>query len=167
MRNVWLNPQMFQREWVKKAVDLRLTDMYKQEWQNMVNYKSSCNIYRTFKQSFEVEKYLLLLDCVDRINMSKFRCRNSKMPVVTLGYTGRNTPYEDRLCSKCNLGEIGDEFHFIFKCTAFLTHRDNYLSQYYTRNPNMIKFAQLFQSTNVNVLKNLATFIGVINKHFI
>ena len=166
MRNVWLNPQMFQREWVKKAVDLRLTDMYRQEWQNMVNNKSSCNIYRTFKQTFEVEKYLLLLDCVDRINMSKFRCRNTKMPVVTLGYTGRNTPYEDRLCSICNLGEIGDEFHFIFKCTAFLTHRDNYLSQYYTRNPNMIKFAQLFQSTNVNVLKNLATFIGVINKHF-
>ena len=48
--------------------------------------------YRTFKTEFKLERYLMLPDSVDRINISKFRCRNSKIPVVTLGYRDRRIP---------------------------------------------------------------------------
>ena len=54
--------------------------------------KSSCMTYRTFKTEFKLERYLMLPDSVDRINISKFRCRNSKIPVVTLGYRDRRIP---------------------------------------------------------------------------
>ena len=31
MRNVWINPETFKFEWLKKAINLKLSDMYKQE----------------------------------------------------------------------------------------------------------------------------------------
>ena len=67
MRNVWLNPEQFDFKWLKNAINLRLSDMYRQEWQNLMSRQSSCIIYRSFKLNFESEKYLLLLDSIDRI----------------------------------------------------------------------------------------------------
>ena len=163
MRNVWLNPELFKSDWLKKAIDLRLSDMYLQEWQSQVSSKSSCIIYRTFKTNFEIENYLTLLDCSDRITISRFRCRNTKIPVVTLGYANRDTPYENRLCSICNLNEVGDENHYILRCPVLQAHRTRYISNYYIRNPS-IAISQLFQTKSVTVLKKLGKFIAEINR---
>ena len=163
MRNVWLNPELFKPDWLKKAIDLKLSDMYLQEWQSLVSRQSSCTIYRTFKINFGLEKYLMLLDCSDRITICRFRCRNNKTPVVTLGYANRDIPYANRLCSICNMNEVGDESHYILRCPALQSHRIRHISNYYIRNPN-IAISQLFQSNNVNVLKKLAKFITEINR---
>ena len=40
------------------------------------------------------------------------------MPVNRLRY--QNIPRYDRKCEKCDLNEIGDEFHYLFVC-PFLT----------------------------------------------
>ena len=111
MNHVWLNPKSCKLDWLKKEISIKLTNAYKQDWLNDVNEKSSCNSYKTFKTDIRLEKYLLLPDSADRINMSKFRCRNSKIPVVTLRYRDTRTLYEDRICPSCNIGAIGDEFH--------------------------------------------------------
>ena len=140
--------------------------MYRQEWQGIISSKTSCILYRSFKQDLKCENYLLLLDNNDRINICKFRCRNTKTPVVTLSYVNRNIPYDDRLCQICNMNEIGDEFHYLFICPTFHPHRNNYLNNYYITNPNMIKFSQLLQSNNITILKKLARFISIINKTF-
>ena len=139
--------------------------MYLQEWHSQISIKSSCVMYRTFKDSLEREKYLILLDCRERINISRFRCRNIKIPVVTLGYSNSNTSYENRLCTICNMNEIGDEFHYILRCPVFQLHRTRYISNYYIRNSN-IAIPQLFQTSDVTVLKKLSTFISEINRHF-
>ena len=91
---------------------------------------SSCILYRYFKLDLNLEKYLMLLDSSDRINICRFRCRNTKIPVVTLSYANINIPYEDRLCTLCNTSEVGDEFHYIFKCPVFHSDRNKYLSNY-------------------------------------
>ena len=166
MRNVWINPEHFKHEWLKKAIDLRLSDMYRQEWNSMVTSMSSCILYRSFKLDLNLENYLMLLDSTERINICRFRCRNTKIPVVTLSYAIINRPYEDRICAICNMNEVGDEFHYIFKCPIFHSHRNKYLSNYYKLNPNMIKFSQLFQTDNITILKKLAKLIAIINKKF-
>ena len=163
MRNVWLNPEIFKPEWIKKAIDLKLSDMYQQEWHSQILAKSSCILYRTFKTNFEMEKYLTLLDCGDRIIISRFRCRNIKIPVVSMVYTNRDIQPINRLCIICNLNEIGDETHYIMRCPAFQTHRIRFISNYYIRNPN-IAIPQLFQTNNVTILKKLAKFITEINR---
>ena len=163
MRNVWLNPEIFKFEWLKKAINLKLSDMYKQEWQSLVSRQNSCITYRSIKLNLELEKYLILLDSSDRINICRFRCRNSYIPVVTRAYIDRDIPYENRTCTICNMNEPGDEFHYIIRCPSLQQYRNSCISNYYMRNPN-IAISELFQSTNVKVLKKLAKFIGEINR---
>ena len=169
MGYVWLDPTLVNHNVLKKEIEQRLSDIYTQEWQSQVNTMRSCTIYRSIKPYFKQEKYLMLPNIADRINICKFRCRNTKIPVVVRGYTNRNIPataYEDRLCDICDKNELGDEYHYILECPAFQNTRNRYLSQFYTRNPNMEKFALLFQSSNVTVLSKLAKFIYEINRTF-
>ena len=164
MRNVWLNPELFKFNWLKNAIKQKLLDMYKQDWQSLMSRQNSCIIYRNFKLNLDLEKYLILLDSYDRINICRFRCRNSHIPVVTKAFTDRDTPYENRTCTICNMNEPADELHYIIRCPTLQQFRSRYISNYYIRNPN-IAITELFQSTNVNVLKKLAKFIVEINRH--
>ena len=96
--------------------------------------------YKLFKKSLSFEEYLLNL----LANLSKkycmFRTGNTKLPIET----GRwfNTPRENRICKLCNSKKIGDEFHYLLKCTysVIQTSRIQNLSKYYQSNPNIIKF---------------------------
>ena len=169
MRHVWLDPDSVERNWLKKALDLRLSDIYMQEWQSQVDTMSSCITYRSIKPCFKQEKYLMLPNIADRINICKFRCRNIKIPVVIHGYTNRNNPviaYEDRICDLCDKNELGDEYHYILECPVFQNPRNRYLSDFYVRNPSRGKFVLLLQSSNVTVLSKLAKLIHEINRTF-
>ena len=44
----------------------------------------------------------------------------------------------------CNQGCIGDDFHFLFKCTVLNDLRKLYLFTYYCKYPSVIKMNQLF-----------------------
>ena len=96
MGHVWLNPDAVKYNWLKKAIELRLSDMYIHEWQNQVETMSSCIIYRSIKPYFKSEKFLTLTNIAERISICKFRCRNIKIPVVILGYANSNIVYENR-----------------------------------------------------------------------
>ena len=119
MRNVWLNPKTVKHEWLKKSIQIKLSDTYKQEWQSEMARKSSYILYRSFKPELKLEKYQTVLDNRDRINMFKFRCRNLKIPVVVRGIAESNIPYEERLCTKCTMNLVGDEYHYILQCPFF------------------------------------------------
>ena len=164
MRDVWLNPVFHNHTWVKRILKTKLTEISNLKWHNHMWQQSSCLIYRSLKDNLVLEKYLTLLSNSDRITLCKFRCRNSRIPVVTLSFNNNNIPYEERVCSVCNMNEIGDEFHYILQCPALTEYRNNLISNYYVRNPSMYKFVQLFQSKNVKVLVNLAKFIREINR---
>ena len=166
MRHVWLNPETVDYNWLKKAIELKLSDIYIQDWQGQVGTMNSCITYRHFKPYFNREKYLTLPNHYDRVNICKFRCRNIKIPVVTLGYAHENVEYENRKCQICDMNEPGDEYHYILKCPVFQNQRNRYISEFYTENPNLEKFCLLFQSSNTTVLSNLAKLIFDINKRF-
>ena len=166
MGTVWLNPNVINHEWLKKSITLKLTDMSKQEWRNEMATKSSCTIYRSYKTVPELETYQTLLDNVDRINMFKFRCRNLKIPVVVYGEDERNIPYDDRLCTKCTMNVIGDEYHYIIQCPFFQHHRQRLLENHFYTNPNMEKFCRLFQTKNANIIRKLAKLITEITRSF-
>ena len=67
MGNVWTSPSNVHSNWLNKAFKLRLSDIFKQNWHTMVNDKSSCLNYRLFKQEHSFEKYLEILDTINRI----------------------------------------------------------------------------------------------------
>ena len=72
-----------------------------------------CLNYRIFKTQFGIEPYVLSLPDKFRKTLSKFRCRNVKIP-IELG-AHQNVPRMERKCTLCNLSELGDEFHYLFK----------------------------------------------------
>ena len=166
MRNVWLNPKSYKPIQLKKEITQKLLTSEKQTWLNNVATKSSCRTYKTFKKELNLEKYLLLSDSADRINICKFRCRNTKIPVAILGYADRYIDYVDRKCTLCNLEEIGDEFHYTLICPVFQQQRQIYLESQYLIDPDRDKFSELIQSQNLSTLRKLAKFITEINYYF-
>ena len=116
-------------------------------------------LYSFIKTSFQYSDYLL------HLNIPKYRyivyCgffgRNHKLQVVTGRW--RRIPYQDRLCTTCNV--LGDEYHLVFECVAdnLVPLRKQYISRYYTQRPSMIKFIKLLRSDNVTTIKKLSLFL--------
>ena len=88
--------------------------------------------------------------------------RNTKLPIET----GRwfNIPRENRICKLCNSSDIGDEFHYLFKCTdvSIKNSRVMYLSKYFFLNPNILKFEMLFNVTNTYQLCKICKLLNII-----
>ena len=96
----------------------------------------------------------------------KFKCANHRMPIVTGRYTG--VEVDNRTCDLCNLNpkEIGDEFHYLFKCPFFREDRVKYIKRFFYTNPNMYKMTQLFNYVGHKEMLNLGKFIYIILSHF-
>ena len=110
------------------------------------------------------QNYVLKLPKYYIYAMCKLKCVNHYMPIAAGRYS--NIPIDERLCTICQLNEIGDEFHYLFKCTYFSSQRARYLMRYYYTQPNMYKMTQLFESPDFNEMLNLAKFAHVIVSQF-
>ena len=104
---------------VKGKVKGTLKDNFLQKWFN----------YRNFKWSFGPDAYYTKLpsDCV--ICLLRFRTTNNALPVNRL--RSENVPRHERVCQKCNLGDTGDEYHYLFLCPYFSEKRKKLLPRYY------------------------------------
>ncbi|KAJ8039258.1 hypothetical protein HOLleu_16914 [Holothuria leucospilota] len=164
MSYIWNDPYDINIPWVKKTLNLRLSDMYEQNWLSEVYENSQCKNYRIFKSRLVLEKYLLSLSNRDRLSLCSFRCGNTKIPAIAGRFL--NIDLNDRLCELCTSGSIGDEFHYLFQCTAFKSDREHFLKRYYRVGPNTLKMAQLLTTRNKRVQRNLATFCSIISNRF-
>ena len=84
------------------------TLLFKQKWHDEVSENRLCTNYGIFKHEHKMEKYLTLLDRGHRINLTKFRCGNHKLPVNSGRFQGR--PRCERICNLCTSNVTGDEF---------------------------------------------------------
>ncbi len=78
--------------------------------------------YITLKDNPSQENYLKLLCRKDAILFTKFRCRDRNMPISKSNFN----PHCDHDLFKCKpyaMNELGDDFHYIFKCSAFVAAR--------------------------------------------
>ena len=90
------------------------------------------------------------------------RSGNTKLPIETGKWF--NIPRENRICKLCNSKDIGDEFHYLLKCTdaVIQSSRIQNLSKYYQSNPNVIKFENLFNVTKKKELIKICKFLDTI-----
>ena len=109
---------------------------------------------------FKQEKYIEILSPGLMHSFLKFRTLNHKLPVQK----GRiqNIPRPERLCTKCNDEDIGDEFHYIMKCPFFYAKRKELIPIKYWKYPNVLNFEYLFCSENKTLLIKLVLFIKII-----
>lgn len=84
----------------------------------------------------------------------KFRCGSHRLPTET----GRFF----RICDLCNLGELGDEFHYLFNCDYFKQERSKFLPIHLCKNRNIISFSDLINSHDKYVLIGLSKYCKII-----
>ena len=119
-------------------------------------------ITRYFKKELKFEDYLIDLPPSLRYSYSKFRCRNTKLPVETNTFYGNLG--SDR-CLLCPQDVVGDEFHYLFSCSYFGVEQNLLLKPYYRVNPSTFKMEELFNKSGSNKL-NLCKLIKIIHDRF-
>ena len=157
---IWDNQSVDNPKWLVESVKQRLKDVYISDWHRNINESSSCLNYRLLKDTFKFESYLTKLPFNMRKTLILFRTRNHRLPVEI----GRwhNIDINDRKCTCCNT--VGDEFHYLLCCDLFSQDRAHYIKAYFSTNPNIIKFKQLMNTSNISELKKLSKFISIILK---
>ena len=138
----------------------RAKDQFIQTWLSDMNTSNKATFYKTFKDELTIESYLDILPKALRIQITRFRCSNHRLPIETGRWVGINR--EQRKCSKCSLNCLGDEFHALLVCKHFRQVRKKHINQYYWSKPSAFKLVSLLRSSNKNTLINLAKFVTVI-----
>ena len=144
-----------------KHVHISLKHEYINKWETLVNNSPKCStLYKHIKIVFEREHYLTKLPYNLRLALAKLRTSNHKLPIETGRYSRNYVPREERLCTKCDSGQLGDEYHFLLVCTnpELLALRECYISPYYTINPNMDKLRELLDNQGRKLFK-LARYV--------
>ena len=151
------NPKSIKNHQISKT----LSDLYVQEWHNKVTSSSKGKKYNLFKQDLNFEYYLIKLNRKHCSSLLKIRLSNHRLLVETGRW--KNTPLEDRKCILCSKHDISD---YLFVCDHFISDTKKYLSSYFYKSPNIIKFKELFSSANTRKLVKLSSFVEIIMNKF-
>ena len=149
----------------KLKISQTLHDIFLQDWNATSNTTSKGRNYKLFKMNINFETFLISLPRSFSIPMVKFRTANHKLPIEV----GRweNIVYDDRKCNLCDKNDLGDEFHYLLICPYFQNERKDLLKRYYYLRPNTIKFQELLNCKNKQVLLNLSKFMKLIMSKFV
>ena len=91
----------------------------------------------------------------------KIRTSNHKLPVQFYSWNIVFKPREERTCTICGSGEVGDELHYILHCEVFKDERNKFLPS--TRNNKSLEnFVNLLKSDKISILRGLAKFINIV-----
>lgn len=156
-----MSPNNFNAKWIELSLKQRLKDSYLQKWNALVKQSSSGINYRIFKESFKLNNYFTFMSNRQCRILTSFRTRNHRLPIELGRWTGK--PLGERLCERCKL-EIGDEYHYVLKCSYFKDERLKYIKPYYRLHPNTLKFSQLMNSECKITIRNLCSFVELIMK---
>lgn len=137
-------------------------DQYLQSWFSELRNSSKLSTYNQIKHIFEQEKYL---NCVKNIQhrnaLSRFRCSAHRLNIEEGRY--RNLEREQRICMKCNMNTLENEYHFLLVCPYYRELRSEILPRYFCTWPSQQKFTKLLGSEQTSVILKLAKFVHMAN----
>ena len=146
---------------VVKNLHMSLKSEYISKWKGEVEESRKCgSLYKHIKTIFEFEYYLNNLPHNLRLAMARIRTSNHRLPIETGRYRQNRVPRDERVCTKCDSGLVGDEYHFILVCSNPILKalREKYIAPFYRFNPNMDKLKELFCNRGRKLFK-LARFV--------
>ena len=138
----------------KDKIVNRLNDLYIQEWVAKLQTSSKGRNYSIFKQNTNFESDITTLPRKVFIPIIKFRTCNYKLPIETRRW--HDVPCNERKCTLCNQKDLGDDFHYLMKCSFFETERKELLRPYHYNRPNIIKFQDLLNCNSKTISTKLS-----------
>ena len=144
---IWSN-QVHTIETFKRIVKQRLRDQFIQEWQSRVAENSVCSNYCLFKKKVCFTEYLTYLPSTLRQRVLEFILSNHRLPIQQRRLLG--IPRDERICTVCDIGEVGDEFHYLLNCSNenVKRNRTKHVDKYYEHRLNVPKFCSLMNMTS-------------------
>ena len=144
------------------VIKQRIFDSVNQELMMSINTSTKLQMYSSFKSDTAYEPYLSKIrNRKYKFALSRLRLTSHSLAVETGRYNG--TPREERMCIKCNMNSIENEYHFLLVCPHYTDIRRKYFAPYYCRWPSMRKFMSLMQSKNGRIVNNLSKYIFYAN----
>ena len=111
------------------------------EWYSKIDNGGIYKIYRTVKTSFHRSHYIHVLNNYCATAIGRFLTTNNNLPVNTDRY--KEVDRADRLCIKCNLKDIGDEFHYVFVAPFLIVKGKNSFPNQYLLNKTQFPLEHL------------------------
>ena len=124
---------------------------------SILQTSSKGRYFSIFKQNINLESYITTLPRRVFTPIIKFRTCNYKLPTETGWW--HYVPYNKRKCTLCNQNDLGDDFHYLMKCSFFETERKEFLRPYYYNRCNIIKFQDLLNFNSNTILTKLSKFM--------
>ena len=155
---VWISQNIGDINIFLSTFKQRLIDCSKQDWYGKIEITDKLYTYATFKSLLEVEKYL---NCINvnkyKVALSRFRCSNHVLNIECGRW--KNVERNERLCELCsriNIYDIEDEYHFLLCCHSYNDLRNKYIPSTVCTKEG---FINLMSTKDENILFNLSAFI--------
>ena len=125
--------------------------------ENRLDNSSKCLLYKNFKEDISLERQIINLPESLVYTMIKFRCSNHKLPIEQGRKFGIER--ENRICNKCDLNSVGDEFHLIFECPAVSEDRDKFNPLNLRQVKSSYNLCKIIGNKSPKIILNLSKFL--------
>ena len=132
----------------------RLKDISRQEWYSRAQH--CCPEYLDYNPSPFASPHIKLIVCYKKRRIFSL-LRTQSLPIknnlLRLGICNNN------LCEKCSGVYVENEFHILFRCSAYTELRLDYIPNYYVAEPSIPKLHQLYKSNDKQLISRVIVFI--------
>ena len=115
-----------------------LQDQFLQNWNAQMHASSKSRNYGLFRNDINLEKYIINLNGSLFYSMIRFRTASHKLLIETVRW--HYTDLSERKCELCTENDLGDEYHYLLRCTFFKKKKNA---------PILIHILYLFQHTQI------------------
>lgn len=155
---VWFNQGIGDKHTFKMILKQRITDIGIQSWQIEINNMDRLRFYKIIKEQFCIEKYIDILEPLDRSVMANFRCTGLPLRVV-VGVYYEKINYNSCLCEICYQEKTEDEYHFLLECKSLTPVRRKCISEYYWNPPSVNKYINLMSRNDSRGLLMIVKYL--------
>ena len=158
MNDVWQKQTVENEKLFLLIAKRNLKDLAYQKIDSYIDNSNKCLIYKYIPKQRLLQQYLVKnISPKCRNIITKFCISAHKLSIETGRFNA--VAREDRTCSKCNLNEFEDEFHFILKCPYYNDIRLQYIKPYFYNRPSVHKLTKLLGSNNTRALCSLEKYL--------
>jgi len=155
LSNIWSAQEVGNEREFLKTLRERLVETFTGRWLHDLQKSPRYKLYRGFKSTFGIERYLFVLDRkVFRDSMVRFRLGISELFVHRMRYCSNTF---ETLCPNCR-EEDEDERHFLLNCPALHDLQIKYLIPY-VEEISTDPFVYLLSSNETRVIRAVATYL--------